>query len=115
MNKRTYAYIALVTVGGTWILGSSLRSLMRDDLGGSIVPWAAMALLTLATGTLNVMIRPIRCRVAFSDVFMLLSLLICGIAPATLIAALEGFAASSRERGQWPKKLFNTMGMAISI
>ena len=27
MNKRTYAYIALVTVGGTWILGSSLRSL----------------------------------------------------------------------------------------
>ncbi len=115
MNKPTYAYIALVTVGGTCVLGSSLRSLMRDDLGGSIVLWAVMALLTLATGTLNVMIRPIRCRVAFSDVFMLLSLLICGIAPATLIAALEGFAASSRERGQWPKRLFNTMGMAISI
>ena len=116
MNKRTYAYIALVTVGGAWLLGSSLLSLMmRDDLGGSIVLWSVMALLTLATGSLNVIIRPIRCRVAFSDVFMLLSLLICGIAPATLIAALEGFAASSRERGQWPKRLFNTMGMAISI
>ena len=115
MNKPTYAYIALVTVGGIWVLGSSLRSLMRDDLGGSIVLWAVMALLTLATGSLNVMIRTIRCRVAFSDIFVLLSLLICGIAPATLIAALEGFAASSRERGQWPKKLFNTMGMAISI
>ncbi|MCZ6696645.1 MAG: hypothetical protein O7A63_08920 [Acidobacteria bacterium] len=115
MNKPTYAYIALVTVGGTWVLGSSLLSLMRDDLGGPIVLWAVMALLTLATGSLNVMIRPIRCRVAFSDVFILLSLLICGIAPATLIAALEGFAASSRKRGDWPKRLFNTMGMAISI
>lgn len=115
MNKQTQAYIAAVTVGGTWVLGSSLLSLMRGDLGGSIVLWAVMALLTLATGSLNVMIRPIRCRVAFSDVFILLSLLVCGLAPATLIAALEGFAASSRARGQWPKRLFNTMGMAISI
>ncbi len=115
MNRKTFIYLALVTVGGTWVIGTSIAALLRDDLGGTILIWAVMALLTLAIGPLSVRLRPIGCRVAFSDVLILLSLLLCGTAPATLTAAVEGFAASSRARGLWYKRLFNTMGMAISI
>jgi hypothetical protein len=74
-----------------------------------------MALLTLLIGLLCVQVRPIGCRVSFSDALILLSMLLFGGNLATVTAAVEGYAASSRARGLWPKRLFNTMGMAISI
>jgi hypothetical protein len=115
MNRKACIYIALITVAGTGVLAASIHGLLRAEHGGSILAWAAMALLTLLIGPLCVQVRPIGCRVSFSDALILLSMLLFGGHLATLTAAVEGYAASSRARGLWPKRLFNTMGMAISI
>jgi hypothetical protein len=52
--------------------------------------------------------------VSFSDGFIFLSVMVFGSDLATLTAALDGFASSSRARGDLHKKVFNTAGMALS-
>jgi hypothetical protein len=55
------------------------------------------------------------CRVSLSDALVFLSVLLFGPALATVTGALDGYAASSRQRGTWQKRLFNTTAMAVSV
>jgi len=107
-------YIGAVAAGGAAILAGSLRNIMATGFGTQDLAWLGIAILTLLVGRLSVMLPLPSCRVSFSDAFVFLSVMVFGVDYATLTAALDGFASSSRARGTWLKSLFNTAGMAIS-
>jgi len=108
-------YIGAVAAAGAAILAGSLRNIFASGFGTQDLAWLGIAILTLLVGRLSVMLPLPSCRVSFSDAFVFLSVMVFGGDYATLTAALDGFASSSRARGTWHKRLFNTAGMAISV
>ncbi len=115
-NRLATAYLGAVGAAGAAILGLSLLGVARAGLGGWGFPaWAALALLTVATGRLSVRLTLPSCIVSVSDAFVVLTVLLLGAGPATVVGALDGFAASVRSRGGWQKRAFNAAGMAISV
>jgi hypothetical protein len=107
--------IGAVAAAGAAILAGSLRNVFASGFGAQELAWLGIAVLTLLVGRLSVRLPLPHCRVSFSDAFIFLSVLVLGGDYATLTAALDGFASSSRARGTWHKRLFNTAGMAISV
>ena len=79
------------------------------------ITWPRIAVLTLLVGRLSVKLPLPHCRVSFADAFIFLSVMVFGRDLATLTAALDGFASSSREKGTWHKQVFNTAGMALTV
>jgi hypothetical protein len=108
-------YIGAVAAAGAAILAGSLRSVLTSGFGTQDLAWLGIAVLTVLVGRLVVRLPLPHCRVSFSDAFVFLSVMVFGGDYATLTAALDGFASSSRARGAWHKRLFNTAGMAISV
>lgn len=108
-------YIGAVAAAGAAILAGSLRSILTSGFGTQDLAWLGIAVLTVLVGRLAVRLPLPHCRVSFSDAFVFLSVMVFGGDYATLTAALDGFASSSRARGTWHKRLFNTAGMAISV
>lgn len=108
-------YIGAVAAAGAAILAGSLRSVLTSGLGTQDLAWLGIAILTVLVGRLAVRLPLPHCRVSFADAFVFLSVMVFGGDYATLTAALDGFASSSRGRGTWHKRLFNTAGMAISV
>ena len=108
-------YIGAVAAAGAAILAGSLRNVFASGFGAQELAWLGIAALTLLVGRLSVRLPLPHCRVSFSDAFIFLSVMVFGGDYATLTAALDGFASSSRARGAWHKRLFNTAGMAISV
>ncbi len=112
-NRLATAYLGAVGAAGAAILGLSLLGVARAGLGGWGFPaWAALALLTVATGRLSVRLTLPSCIVSVSDAFVVLTVLLLGAGPATVVGALDGFAASVRSRGGWQKRAFNASGAA---
>src|SRR5712692_10412012 len=113
---RAKLYIGAVAVGGGAVLLQSLRELVQAGIGPRLFAWVAIAALTILLGRLTVKLPlATSCRLSFSDAFIVLSLLLFGVGPATLIGGLEGFFATPRGRGTGAKKLFNTTGIAIAV
>lgn len=108
-------YIGGVAAIGAVLVGTSLLEMARAEYGARILLWAAISILTIVAGRLAVQLPVRDCRVSFSDTLLFLSILLFGPAPATLTGAIDGYAASSREKGAWYKRLFNTAAMAISV
>ncbi|HEV8702930.1 MAG TPA: hypothetical protein VGV60_16790 [Candidatus Polarisedimenticolia bacterium] len=108
-------YIGAVAAVGTAILAGSVRNILEAGFGAQDLAWLGIAILTVLVGRLSVKLPLPSCRVSFSDAFVFLSVMVFGGDYATLTAALDGFASSSRTKGSWHKRLFNTAGMAISV
>jgi hypothetical protein len=108
-------YIGGVAAVGAVLVGTSLLEMARAEYGARILLWAAISILTIVAGRLAVQLPVRDCRVSFSDTLLFLSILLFGPTPATLTGAIDGYAASSREKGAWYKRLFNTAAMAISV
>ncbi len=108
-------YIGAIVLAGAWVLGISLRNVSRTEFGTAVMAWAALSLLTLLAGRFTVRLPFLGCRVSISDAFVFLSVFLFGVDLATLTAAIDGYAASARQKGTWVKRLFNMAGMAISI
>lgn len=107
-------FIGVVAAAGAAVLGQSLYRLISGGFDAQDLAWAGIALLTLLMGRLSVKLPLTHCRVSFSDAFIFLSVMVFGRDMATLTAALDGFASSSRAKGDVHKKVFNTSGMALS-
>src|SRR5712692_3280193 len=115
-ERLATAYLGAVGAAGTALLGLSLCGVARADLGGWGLPaWAALALLTVATGRLSVRLTLPSCIVSVSYAFIVLTVLLLRAGPSSVVGALDGFAASVRSRGGWQKRAFNAAGMAISV
>ena len=114
-DRLASVYIGAVIAGGAWVLTLSLGDISRTAFGAGVLAWAAMAILTLMAGRFTVRLPLLGCRVSISDAFIFLSILLFGAALATLTGALDGYAASARQKGTWIKRAFNTAGMAISV
>ncbi len=108
-------YIGLVAGLGASVLASSLYRLFAAGLEARDLAWLGIAILTLLVGRLSVKLPLPNCRVSFSDAFIFLSVMVFGGDLATLTAALDGFASSSRDKGTWHKRAFNMGGMALSV
>jgi hypothetical protein len=108
-------YIGAVAAVGAAVLAGSLRNILVTGFGAQDLAWLGIAMLTVLVGRLSVKLPLPSCRVSFSDAFVFLSVMVFGVDYATMTAALDGFASSSRMKGTWHKKLFNTAGMAISV
>lgn len=108
-------YIGAVAAVGAALLGSSLHHVIAAGFEARDLAWLGIALLTILVGRLSVKLPLPHCRVSFSDAFVFLSVMVFGREFATLTAALDGFASSSRDKGTWHKKVFNTAGMALSV
>ena len=107
-------FIGAVAAAGAVVLGQSLYRLISGGFEAKDLAWVGIALLTLLVGRLSVKLPLPHCRVSFSDAFIFLSVMVFGADMATLTAALDGFASSSRAKGDLHKKIFNTAGMALS-
>jgi len=107
-------FIGVVAAAGAVVLGQSLFRLIAGGFEAQDLAWVGIALLTLLVGRLSVTLPLPHCRVSFSDGFIFLSAMVFGRDMATLTAALDGFASSSRAKGDLHKKVFNTAGMALS-
>jgi hypothetical protein len=108
-------YIGSLVAAGGFALVLSLRETISDAHDSRILAWAGLAVLTIALGRLAVRLPFRQCRVSVSDVFLFASAVLFGPGPATINAALDGYAASARAGGTWYKRLFNTASMALSI
>lgn len=108
-------YIGAVAAVGAAVLAGSVRSIVEAGFGAQEFAWLGIAVLTVLVGRLSVKLPLPSCRVSFSDAFVFLSVMVFGGDYATLTAALDGFASSSRAKGSWHKRVFNTAGMAISV
>ncbi len=108
-------YIGVVAAAGAAVLVASMSNLFALGFETSQLAWLGIAILTVLVGRLSVKLPLPTCRVSFSDAFIFLSVMVFGGDLATLTAALDGFASSSRDRGTWHKKVFNTAGMALSV
>ena len=114
-DMKGNVFIGAVAAAGAAVLGQSLYHVAAGGLEAKHLAWLGIAALTLLVGRLSVKLPLPHCRVSFSDAFIFLSVMVFGGDLATLTAALDGFASSSREKGTWHKKLFNTAGMAMSV
>ncbi|MGH9750622.1 MAG: hypothetical protein ACRD6R_11945 [Candidatus Polarisedimenticolia bacterium] len=108
-----------VFIGGVAVVGAALIGKSFFEAAGEWgtargLAWAAIALLTVFLGNLAVRIPVRECKVSFSDAFLFLSVVLFGPALATLTGALDGMAASTRRRGTWFKRVFNTASIAIT-
>ena len=108
-------YIGAVAAVGAVVLAGSLRNIFVTGFGAQDLAWVGIAMLTVLVGRLSVKLPLPSCRVSFSDAFVFLSVMVFGVDYATMTAAIDGFASSSRMKGTWHKRLFNTAGMAISV
>jgi hypothetical protein len=108
-------YIGAVAAVGAAVLAGSLRNILVTGFGTQDLAWLGIAILTVLVGRLSVKLPLPSCRVSFSDAFVFLSVMVFGVDYATMTAAIDGFASSSRMKGTWYKRLFNTAGMAISV
>jgi hypothetical protein len=117
MNTSTKAdlYVAAVAVAGAGVLGSSLRHIAARGLEFQDLAWLGIALLVVLIGRLSVRLPFPGCRVSFSDALVFLCVLIFGGDFAALTAAVDGFAASPRQKGTLHKTVFNMAGMAVSV
>jgi len=107
-------FIGVVAAAGAAVLDQSLYRLGIGGFELKDLAWVWIALLTLLVGRLSVKQPLPHCRVSFSDAFIFLSVMEFSGEMATLTAALDGFASSSRAKGEVHKKIFNTAGMALS-
>ncbi len=114
-DMKGNVFIGAVAAVGAAILGQSLFRVAAGGLETKDLAWLGIAVLTLLVGRLSVRLPLPHCRVSFSDAFIFLSVMVFGGDLATLTAALDGFSSSSREKGTWHKRLFNTAGMALSV
>lgn len=114
-DTKAHLFIGAVTAAGAAILMASLLQVQAAGLERRHLAWLGLAVLTLAVGPLSVRLPLPNCRVSFSDSSIFLVLLSFGPDFATLTAALDGLAASTRQGGAWYKRAFNTAGMAISV
>jgi len=108
-------YIGVVAAAGTAVLVASMSNMFAVGFESSQLAWLGIAILTVLVGRLSVKLPLANCRVSFSDAFIFLSVMVFGGDLATLTAGLDGFASSSRDKGTWHKKAFNTAGMALSV
>src|SRR6266705_1290268 len=114
-DMKGNVFVGVVAAAGAAVLGQSLYHLVTGGFETKDLAWVGIALLTLLVGRLSVKLPLPNCRVSFSDAFIFLSVMVVGGDLATLTAALDGFASSSRDKGTWHKKAFNTTGMALSV
>lgn len=111
---RTGIYIGCIAAAGAALIGWSLAQTAREGFGPRLTAWLAIATLTVLLGSLSVKLPVRDCRVSFSDALLFMSIVVFGPALATLTGALDGLAASTRRKGTWFKKIFNTGAMALS-
>ncbi len=111
---RGNLYIGVIAAAGGAVLVSSVSNILALGFQSSELAWLGIAVLTVLVGRLSVKLPLPNCRVSFSDAFIFLSVMVFGGDLATLTAALDGFASSSRDKGTWHKKAFNTTAMALS-
>ncbi len=114
-DMKAHLFIGAVAAAGAAVLGSSLYRLAGAGFETKELAWVGIALLTVLVGRLSVNLPLPHCRVSFSDAFIFLSVMVFGRDLATLTAALDGFASSSRDKGTVHKRVFNTAGMALSV
>ncbi|HEV8701481.1 MAG TPA: hypothetical protein VGV60_09455 [Candidatus Polarisedimenticolia bacterium] len=114
-DTRARLFIAAVVAAGAVVLAASLRQILAAGLDARHLAWLGLAALTIGVGRLSVRLPGPSCKVSLSDASIFLSLLAFGPHLATVTAALDGFAASTRRKGAWHKVAFNTAGMAISM
>ena len=114
-SRLAALYIAAIVAAGGCVTGLSLWSVGRTEFGTTILAWAALSILTLTAGRFTVKLPFLGCRVSISDGFIFLSVILFGAELATLTAAIDGYAASTRQKGAWTKRLFNSAGMALSV
>src|SRR3989454_3405404 len=108
-------YIGVVAAAGGAVLVASVGNVLALGLQSSELAWLGIAVLTVLVGRLSVKLPLPHCRVSFSDAFIFLSVMVFGGDLATLTAALDGFASSSRAKGALHKRVFNTAGVTLSL
>jgi hypothetical protein len=108
-------YIVSVLVLGGALLGLGFHGLVHSVPDERVVVWALLALMTIVVGRLSVRLPFQDCIVSFSDAFIFLTALLFGPSLATITGALDGYAASKRDRGGWEKVSFNAASMAVSV
>lgn len=106
--------LAVLALGGT-MLGLGFHGLVESSPDQRVIIWALVALMTIIVGRLSVRLPFPDCIVSFSDAFIFLTALLFGPNLATVTGAIDGYAASKRDRGGWDKVLFNASSMAVSV
>src|SRR2546426_3409618 len=114
-DMKGNVFIGAVAAVGAAVLGQSLYHVAADGFEAKPLAWLGIAVLTLLVGRLSVKLPLPHCRVSFSDAFIFLSVMVFGGDLATLTAALDGFASSSRAKGALHKRVFNTAGVTLSL
>ncbi len=115
-NLPAFLYIAAVALLGAALLVAGLVNTAHRGIDRRLLPWGAMALLTIVVGRVALRLPlPFSCRLSFADAFIVLSLLMFGTDLATVTGALDGWFASPRGKNDLHKRLFNTGGVAISV
>jgi diguanylate cyclase (GGDEF)-like protein/putative nucleotidyltransferase with HDIG domain len=113
LSRRGRTYVACVVVAGTLAIVQSLYELNTSSIPNS---WIILALLTLFSGTFAIRVPSVPAIISVSETFVFTAVLLFGVAPATVIVALDGLIISLwRKRRHVHRVVFNGAEPAISI
>jgi diguanylate cyclase (GGDEF)-like protein/putative nucleotidyltransferase with HDIG domain len=113
LSRRGRAYVTCVVVAGTLAIVESLYELNTSPVPNS---WIVLALLTLFSGTFAIRVPSVPAIISVSETFVFTAVLLFGVAPATIIVALDGLIISLwRKRRHLHRVVFNGAEPAISI
>lgn len=91
VHTATRVYIAVVLGAGSMALVESLWNLYVHPIG---YDWLLLAALTLLSGSFTIRVPQVPSSISVSETFVILSVLLYGSAPATVIVALEALVIS---------------------
>lgn len=115
LSRATAAYVTAVVCVGSGALAHSLWSLYVHPIG---FDWLLLGALTLLSGSFTVRVPQVASYISVSETFVILSVLLYGFAPATVIVAFEALVISLwlvRDPNAAYRVFFNMACGAISI
>jgi diguanylate cyclase (GGDEF)-like protein/putative nucleotidyltransferase with HDIG domain len=108
-------YVFCVVLAGAAVITHSVYELHVRPISNQ---WLLLAALTLLTGSFTVKVPKVPSSISVSETFVIISVLVFGPAPATLIVACEGMIISFwilRRTNEVYRTFFNMGSAAVSI
>lgn len=115
LSRATAAYVTAVVCAGFGALAHSLWTLHVQSMG---YEWLLLGALTLLSGSFTVRVPQVASYISVSETFVILSVLLYGFAPATVIVSFEALVISLwlvRDPNAAYRVVFNMACGAISI
>lgn len=112
-NRGARAYWWVISLAGVCAVGWSIEGVLRLNRS-QLLAVLALAMIVYLAGLFPIRVPSTQVSITPNDIFVFLTALFLGAAPATLIAVTDAFAASWRTSRRWTSRIGGPALMAIA-